>query len=301
MSVTTSVFLADRGVLRVSGEDARIFLQGLVSNDVLRVASDRAIWAAFLTPQGRYLHDFFLCQIGGALILEGEVARLPDLKRKLSMYKLRSRVTIDEPDPSLTVWALIGDGAAAAIGLPIAESGSAMPVVGGGVVFVDPRTAAAGLRAVLPKDHGADALSAHGFVAGNAADYDRQRIVLGLPDGSRDMLVEKSLLLECGFDELNGIDWQKGCYLGQELTARTRYRGLVKKRLLPVTIEGDLPPPGTPILLNGKEIGEIRSGVDGLALASFRVDGLAAISDAGGSVSVGDARVTPRRPSWASF
>ena len=300
MSVTTSVFLADRGVLRVSGEDARTFLQGLVSNDVLRVTPDRAIWAAFLTPQGRYLHDFFLCQIGGALILEGEVARLPELKRKLSMYKLRSRVTIDEPDLSLAVWALIGDGAAAAIGVPTGDPGSAISV-NGGVVFVDPRTAACGLRAVLPKDEGADALSACGFVTGSPADYDRHRITLGLPDGSRDMLVDKSLLLECGFDELNGIDWQKGCYLGQELTARTRYRGLVKKRLLPVTIEGDLPPPGTPILLNGKEIGEIRSGVDGLALASLRLDALAAVADAGGSVSVGNARVTPQRPSWASF
>ena len=300
MSVTTSVFLDGRGLLRVSGEDARTFLQGLVSNDVLRVAPDRAIWAAFLTPQGRYLHDFFVCQVGGALLLEGEAARLPELKRRLSIYKLRSRVSIEGPDPSLAVWALLGGEAAEAIGLPTAEPGSATPV-GGGVVFVDPRTAAAGLRAVLPKDMGADTLSAHGFVAVNSADYDRQRIVLGLPDGSRDMLVEKSLLLECGFDELNGIDWQKGCYLGQELTARTRYRGLVKKRLLPVAVEGELPPPGTPILLNGKEIGEIRSGVDGLAMASFRLEGLAAIADAGGSVAVGDARVTPRKPSWASF
>ncbi len=300
MSVTTSVFLDGRGLLRLSGEDARTFLQGLVSNDVLRVAPDRAIWAAFLTPQGRYLQDFFLCQIGGTLMLEGEVARLPELKRKLSMYKLRSRVSIEGPDSSLAVWALFGDGAPAAVGLPSTDPGSAMPL-GGGVVFVDPRTAASGLRAVLPKDEGADVLCAHGFVTGSPADYDRQRISLGLPDGSRDMLVEKSLLLECGFDELNGIDWQKGCYLGQELTARTRYRGLVKKRLLPVTIEGDLPPPGTPILLDGKEIGEIRSGVDGLALAFCRVDGLAAVVDAGGIVSVGNARVTPRRPSWASF
>ena len=98
MSLLTSTLLVDRGVLRVSGEDARSFLQGLVSNDVLRVASDRAIWAAFLTAQGRYLHDFFLSQLNGGLILEGESARLPDLKRRLSMYKLRSRVALEEPD-----------------------------------------------------------------------------------------------------------------------------------------------------------------------------------------------------------
>ena len=300
MSVPTSISLVGRGVFRLSGEDARSFLQGLISNDIFRVAPKRAIWAAFLSPQGRYLHDFFLCQIEDSLVLEGEAARLPDLRRRLLMYKLRSRVTIEEPDNSLAVWALIGRGAASAVGVPTEEPGAAISVHGG-VVFVDPRTMTGGLRAVLPRDKGEQILANFGFATGDLAEYDRLRIASGLPDGSRDMQIEKSLLLECGFDELHGIDWQKGCYLGQELTARTRYRGLVKKRLMPVTIEGDLPPPGTPILLNGKEIGEIRSGVEGLALASFRLDGLAAIADAGGSVAVGAARVTPHRPSWANF
>jgi hypothetical protein len=300
MNLPTSTLLVDRGVLRVSGEDARSFLQGLVSNDVLRVASDRAIWAAFLTAQGRYLHDFFLSQLNGGLILDGESARLPDLKRRLSMYKLRSRVTLEEPDRTFGVWALIGDGAASAIGLRTEEPGAALPV-NGGVVFVDPRTAAGGLRAVLPRDEGEETLADYGFTSGNLADYHRLRITHGLPDGSGDMLVEKSLLLECGFDELHGIDWQKGCYLGQELTARTRYRGLVKRRLVPVTVDGPLPPPGTPILLAGKEIGEVRSGVEGLAMAFFRLDGLAAVAEAGGSVIVGEARLTPHKPSWANF
>lgn len=293
----TSVYLANRGVLHVSGEDARPFLQGLVSNDVFRVAPDRTIWAAFLTPQGRYLHDFFLCQRDGELLLEGERERLPDLKRRLSMYKLRSRVTITDVDGQLAVWALIGEGAAVAIGLRSVEPGSAM-AVGGGVAFIDPRTASIGLRAILPRG-GADVLGGFGFTPGDAADYERLRIAEGLPDGSRDMQAEKSLLLDYGFDELNGIDWQKGCYLGQELTARMRYRGLVKRRIVPVTVEGSPPPPGTPILFDGKEIGEVRSGVGGLALALFRIDGLAAVMDAGGSVSVGDARLTPRLPSWA--
>jgi folate-binding protein YgfZ len=300
MSPPTSTLLVDRGVLRVAGEDARSFLQGLVSNDVLRVTPDRAIWAAFLTAQGRYLYDFFLSELNGGLILEGESARLPDLKRRLSMYKLRSRVTIEEPDQDFGVWVLIGDDAAAAIGLRVDEPGTALPV-NGGVVFVDPRTSACGLRAVLPRDEGEAILAGYGFTRGDPADYHRLRIKHGLPDGSRDMLVEKSLLLECGFDELHGIDWQKGCYLGQELTARTRYRGLVKRRLVPVTVDGALPPPGTPILLAGKEIGEVRSGVDGLALAFFRLDGLAAVADAGGSVVVGEAHLTPHKPSWANF
>jgi folate-binding protein YgfZ len=298
--VPICVPLAERGLLRIAGDDARVFLQGLVSNDVRRMDPERAIWAAFLSPQGRYLHDFFLCELDGVLILDAEAARLSDLKRRLAIYKLRSRVTIEEIGQPASVWALIGDGAAAAVGVRREEPGAATSFAGG-IVFMDPRSAAAGLRAVLPGGQAAATLGAAGFGQGDIQDYDRLRIRLGLPDGSRDMVVEKSLLLECGFDELNGIDWQKGCYLGQELTARMRYRGLVKKRLLPVTVEGALPPPGTPILLDGKDVGEVRSGVDGVALVSFRLDALAAIAEAGGSVSVGDARLTPNRPPWAKF
>jgi hypothetical protein len=298
--VPTCIPLAARRLLRVTGEDARIFLQGVVSNDVRRVAHDRAIWAAFLTPQGRYLHDFFLCELDGALILDAEAARLSDLKRRLSIYRLRSRVTIEEVGQATSVWALIGEGAAAAVGVRRTEPGAAASF-GGGVAFIDPRSAAAGLRAVLPSDQGPAALAASGFEGGDVQDYERLRIRLGLPDGSRDMLVEKSLLLECGFDELNGVDWQKGCYLGQEVTARTRYRGLVKKRLVRLAVDGPLPPAGTPIIWDGRDAGEVRSGVDGMALGLLRLDALEAIAAAGGSVEVGETRLTPSGPEGTEF
>lgn len=298
MRVASFLPLAGRGVLRIEGADARSFLQGLISNDIAGVSPGRAIWAAFLTPQGKYLHDFFVCETDGALLLEGEASRLPDLKRRLSMYRLRSQVSLEEAGSAIKVWALIGDGAAATAGLPSAEPGTA-GVLGDGVAFVDPRSAAAGLRALLPQQTGEETLIAQGFVASDPGAYDALRIPLGLPDGSRDILVEKSLLLECGFNELGGIDWEKGCYLGQELTARTRWRGLVKRRLLPMRVDGPLPQPGTPILLDGKEIGEIRSGVAGWAMASLRLDSLAAIGDAG--VAVGDARLHPQPPAWAEL
>ena len=297
MNATSFLPLAGRGALRIRGEDAPAFLQGLISNDVTRVSPTRTIWAAFLTPQGRYLHDFFVCDLDGALLLEGEAARLPDLKRRLSMFRLRSRVTIEEVEPAMAVWALTGDGAAAAVGLAGAQAGTAAPLAGG-VVFVDPRLATVGLRALLPAQTGEAALRALGFTATDIAAYEAQRISLGLPDGSRDILVEKSLLLEVGFDELGGIDWDKGCYLGQELTARTRWRGLVKRRLLPMRVEGRPPSPGTPILVNGKEVGEVRSGVDGWAMAVLRLDALPAIRAAGGVV-VGAARLLPEPPAWA--
>src|SRR6185503_18496273 len=108
------------------------------------------------------------------------------------------------------------------------------------------------------------------------AEYEALRLELGVPDGSRDLPVEKAILLENGFDELHGIDWQKGCYMGQELTARTKYRGLVRKRLLPVEIEGPLPAPGTPVMAGDKEAGEMRSGADGLGLALLRLEHLEA-------------------------
>lgn len=294
---TLSFFpLADRGVLRVAGEDARPFLQGLISNDVARVSPTQAVWAAFLTAQGRYLHDFFVVESDGALLLESEASRLADLKRRLSMYRLRSRVTIEPAEPPLSVWGLAGDAAAGAVGLDAGEAGSAV-VVAGGVVFVDPRLPAAGLRALLPRASGEAALLERGFRPGAAGSFDALRIELGLPDGSRDLMIDKTLLLEAGFLELGGIDWDKGCYLGQELTARMRWRGLVKRRLLPMRVQGPLPAAGTHILLDGREVGEVRSGADGWAMAMLRLDALAKIQAAGG-IAVEGARLSPQLPAW---
>ncbi len=115
-----------------------------------------------------------------------------------------------------------------------------------------------------------------------------------MPDGSRDLIVDKALLLENGFDELNGVDWQKGCYMGQELTARTKYRALIRKRLFPVRIEGALPAPGTPIYKDGQEVGELRSGSGSRALAMLRLDAV----KAGQKLTAGDVGVLPEIPAW---
>jgi len=291
MTQRTYAILDGRGVLTVAGADRNDFLQGLVSNDVTRVAPDRAIWAALLTPQGKYLHDFFIADIDGAFHLDCEAARLMDLGQLLHRYKLRAKVDLGIGE-GLAVAVLFGAGAAAALGLP-EEAGAARPLEGGGVVYVDPRLAAAGARAILPEDGAAAVLEGLGFAAGAAADYDRHRLSLGLSDGSRDLIVEKSTLLESNFDEFHGVDWDKGCYMGQELTARMKYRGLVKKRLMPVRIEGPPPPPGAPILYGDKEIGEMRSVRDGRALALIRLDALARSRDEGAALTAGAARVIP--------
>jgi hypothetical protein len=287
-----------RGLLAVAGEDRTAFLQGLVSNDVAKLSPGRALYSTFLTPQGRYLHDFFLAEIAGVFYLDCEAARRDDLKKRLSLYKLRSKVAIADASADWTVALLFGADALGRLGLPAAE-GSAKAFAGG-IAFTDPRLARLGARAILPRGNAPAALEAAGFAKGDPANYERIRIEAGVPDGSRDLPVEKAILLENGLDELHAIDWDKGCYMGQELTARTRYRGLVRKRLMPVAIEGPAPAPGEPVLFGEQETGEMRTVLDGIGLAMIRLEHLEA-ADAPGAFRAGAARLTPRKPDWAKF
>lgn len=289
---------ADRGVLSVAGPDARAFLQGLVSNDLDKVTAGRAVYAALLTAQGRFLHDFLIAELGGVLRLDCEAARLADLLRRLSLYRLRSKVELADAGADLCVALLFGESALETLRLP-AEPGSTAAFAGG-IAFVDPRLAALGARAILPRSGAEERLAAAGFSPGVAEDYERLRLTLGVPDGSRDMPVEKAILLENGFEELNGVDWQKGCYLGQELTARTKYRGVVRKRLVPVAIDGPVPQWGTPVMLGGNEAGEMRSALPGVGLALLRLECLDPPPPAG-ALTAGSARLTPRKPDWATF
>ena len=172
------------------------------------------------------------------------------------------------------------------------DDGSAAPCAGGTLVR-DPRGAALGLRAVLPVGADLAFLERAGFARGSPADYERHRIAMGAPDGSRDMEVGRATLMECGFEALNGVDFEKGCYVGQELTARTKHRGLVRRRLARVALEGPLPPAGTPIVAGEREVGEIRSGLGAAALAVLRLERIAAATEAGTPLTAGDTRVIP--------
>ncbi len=298
------VQLESRGIVTVAGADRQAFLQGLISNDVRRVDGSRAVYAAFLTPQGKYLHDFFVVALDDeTLALDCEAGRSDDLIRRLRPYRLRSKVAIEERSADWAVAALFGAGAAELPGLATDDPGAATSFAGG-VAYVDPRLAAAGARVILPRADAVGQLEAAGFIAETAAAYDRHRIALGLADGSRDMKVERSILLECGFDELHGVDWDKGCFLGQELTARTKYRALIRKRLIPLSVEGALPPPGTPVLRGGHEVGEIRSGAGDYALAMLRLEALddsGVKAGDGGPLTAGGVRVSPQIPSWLAL
>ena len=299
MNVLSSVLLASRAVLTVSGPDRRTFLQGLVSNDVDKAGEGQAIHAALLTPQGKFLHDLFIVELGDVLLLDVEAERRADLLKRLSMYRLRSKVTLADAGDDWSVMAFFGPGAGLPFGLPD-EAGKAVPS-SGGVVFVDPRLASLGLRGILPREEAEKIAISRGFAPAPFATYDRLRLEHGVPDGSRDLPVEKAILLESGFDELNGVDWKKGCYMGQELTARTKYRGLVRKRLMPVAIDGAVPEPGTPLSFDGKDAGEMRSGVDGIGMALVRLEAAEAAAQANRPIEAGGSRLFPQRPEWAKF
>ncbi len=273
--------LRDRSVLEVAGADAGSLLQGLVSNDLDRLADRPALHAALLTPQGKYLFDFIVTAPGDVLWLDVEAARLDELVRRLTLYRLRADATFT-PRSDLAVYAVF-DGAAPA-------------VAGAAVDVVDPRLGALGRRVVGAPATVEPALDA---VAGAASydEWDRFRLALGVPDGSRDLEPEKALLLENGFAELGGVDFDKGCFVGQELTARMRYRGTVRKRLVPVTLDGAAAP-GTPIRDGEIDVGELRSVAGDRGLALIRLDRWDKAKEAGRPLQAETAVVAPRLPDW---
>ena len=239
--------LQGRGLVHIEGADRVAFLQGLVSNNVERAAPDTLIYAALLTPQGKLLHDFFIHDTGDALLLDCEGgARAQDLYTRLNRYRLRSKVTlsVEENQP---VYAVFHDTS----GLP------------------DPRHAGMGRRAFEKP-----ALPEQSF-----DKWDTHRITLGIPDGSRDMIVDKSTLLECNLDTLNAIDWNKGCYMGQELTARMHYRGLAKKHIHAVRMDGGCPAPLTDLYNGDDLIGDMRSSSGDIGLALLKDDAVQKLDD----------------------
>jgi folate-binding protein YgfZ len=244
------VALPDRGVLEVAGEDRVSFLQGLVTQDVTLAAPGRAVFAALLTPQGRWLADFLIFAEDERFLLDVARSALGDLLTRLSRYRLRARVRFAELTASYHVYAVWG------------EDGPLIPA--GACVAPDPRHPELGLRILSPEPLA---------VTAPFEVWDAHRLALGIPEGVADLEAGETLLLEARYDELGAISWDKGCYLGQEITARTRYRGLVKRRLVPVRLsgEGPLPPRGTPVVdATGREIGTLRSCAAGHGLALLR-------------------------------
>lgn len=299
MSETLYALLPDRAVIRVSGPDRVSFLQGLVSNNIETISPEKSGYGALLSPQGKFLFDFFVYhQDEDSLLIECERGengeRAAELFKKLRMYKLRAKAELTDVSDSYDVIAVFGKDALSSLSLDATPGATAH--MADGIKAVDPRLAAMGARVLLPKNALAE-MAAIGAEESDVETYHQMRVMLGIPNGSEEMEVDKSILLESGFEELGGVDFKKGCYMGQELTARTKYRGLVRKRLLPVRIDGPAPNTGTPIMNGDKEAGIIRSvhGEFGLALVRLeRVD-----DDA--DLRAGDAKVTVSVPDWVQL
>jgi folate-binding protein YgfZ len=244
MSKPFYVPLPNRGLIHVEGEDRVEFLQGLISHNVEKLETSHILYGCLLTPQGKFLHDFFLHQGDEFILIDCEGgARAEDLYNRLNKYRLRSKVKLSV-EPYQPVYALFNSEE----GLP------------------DPRHFKMGNRTFeKPLE-----LDAEPF-----EEWDMQRIILGVPDGSRDMEVERSTLLECNIDKFNGLDFDKGCYMGQELTARMHHRNLGKKHLRSVKFEGAAPPaPFSDLEIDGKVIGSMRSSCRNIGLAIIKDDAI---------------------------
>ncbi len=292
--MTQAFIFADRGLLRVGGPDARALLQGLITADLNKLTADRAIYSALLTPQGKYLFDFHVSVDGQpvvsgkdqklglqeAMLLETAADRLPALERRLLLYRLRAAVTVESLASQPTVAVIFGGDAPALAGLP--ELPGAMARKGELTFMVDPRLAALGVRIYGAKAILETWLDARGIPMVVPAVFARHRVALAVPAGDIDLLVDKTIMLEAGLDQLGAVAFDKGCFIGQELTARTHYRGLVKRRLVPVLLEDAVVEPGYAVMAGEREAGEIRSTAPGMALALLRLDQLGAPLAAGG-------------------
>lgn len=240
-----------RRVVRVTGKDALTFLQGLVSNDVLPLAKGPgAVWTALLTPQGKYLADFFVVNTGQELLLDLPEVLADGILQRLTMYRLRADVTLTASD------------LAVGRGLGVAPDG-ALP---------DPRHPALGWR-----HYGAGPAAA-------AVDWDAIRVAHVIPETGVELIPNEGYLLETGFDRLHGVDFRKGCYVGQEVTARMRHKTELRKGLVRVTVSAPVPV-GTQILTDGKEAGTLYTQAGGKGIAWLRFDRSA------GEMRAGDARI----------
>ena len=263
MSETTCIAaLQSRALIAVAGDDWKSFLQGLLTQDVETLAPGQARFGALLTPQGRLLYDLFIVGREDGCWLDCAADRRAALLQRLTIYKLRAKVTLAADEtPVLAAWgpAPVGDGWVA-----------------------DPRLAALGWRGY----------GAVGAANAGEADYERHRLQVGAP-GPADWGEDAAYPLEADFDLMNGVDFRKGCFVGQETTSRMKRRGSIKSRMLPIRFDGPAPAHGAEILAGTLRAGEVLSGTDGIAMALVRLDRVE-----GAELTVDGRACEVLRPDW---
>ena len=270
----TRTWLGDRSVVCVEGEDAESFLQGLLTNDVEGLAPGEARYGALLTPQGKILFDMLVVRIaseaGKAFRLDCTAAQAANLAKRLGFYKLRAKVTVVDASADFGVIAAWEDRPEPAPGMTL---------------YADPRDPRLGWRAILPRVE-AEAVGQTGLPA-----YERLRVHSVIPEGGVDFVYGDAFPQDANFDLLSGVDFKKGCYVGQEVVSRMKHRGTARKRIVRVRLSSEAPPPGTPVLDGELPVGAIGSSFAQEALAMLRLDRVEEAGAAGRRLTAGGAEV----------
>jgi folate-binding protein YgfZ len=265
-----AALLTDRGVLRVTGEPARHFLNNLVTSDIETLAPGTARYTALLSPQGKIVADFFVVAAPayeGGFYIDCSVDIAAELHQKLGFYRLRAKLTIAKVDLAvLAAWD--GDGSTAR-----------------GIVYHDPRLPALGLRVLVSPDAAKDAAAELGATWVDANDYDAHRIALGVPRGGLDFLYGDAFPHDADLDKLHGVDFGKGCFIGQEVVSRVEHRGTARNRIVPVSFDDEAPPIGANVMAGDKIVGTMGSSADEMGLAMLRIDRVADALAAGARLS----------------
>jgi tRNA-modifying protein YgfZ len=280
--------LADRGVVRVAGEDASSLLQGVITADMELLSAQPAIHAALLTPQGKILFDFFVVKVPGGFLLETAADKAADVAKRLAMYKLRAKADIQDRSSAYRVFAAWG---------------SAPSNVGGDGethIFPDPRLGALGWRGLTGARLVSGIASAIGGQDASPEDYHAHRIALGVPEGGKDYAFGDTFPHEADLDQLNGVSFSKGCFVGQEVVSRMQNRASARKRVVPVAGEAPLTP-GTEVKAGAAVIGSVGSVAGKQGLALVRLDRAAEAAAKGDRLIAGGVAITLRRPQWATF
>jgi tRNA-modifying protein YgfZ len=284
-----AALLPDRGVVKVAGLDGRKFLNGLVTADLGRVAPGQPRFAALLTPQGKILADFIVAEAdpadGGGFFLDAPRSLARMLTDRLNFYKLRATVMIEDLSETLGVMAVWeGQGET--------EYGLSYP---------DPRLPELGTRCMLPPHLAAEAAAEIGSDFVDASIYEAHRIALGVPRGGIDFAYGDTFPHESDMDQLHGVDFDKGCFVGQEVVSRIEHRAIARARIVPVSFDGPPPEAGLPVMAGDRNVGRMGSGMTGRGLATLRLDRIEEALTSGASLVAGGIKLQPLKASWARF
>lgn len=287
MSTSFVAPLPDRGVLQVSGYDARAFLHGLVTNDVEALKPGEARFAALLSPQGKILFDFFIYGKGESLLLDCPAAQLSDLIKRLSIYKLRAKVVIEDVSSQFVVAAFWGESKT--LGLA--------PVIS---AYADPRYEPMGWRLLVPREEVRALAGLTSAMESGADQYHAHRIALAVPEGGKDYTFGDTFPHEACYDQLNGVDFNKGCYVGQEVVSRMQHRGTARTRIIAVEADGPLAS-GSDVTAGDYPIGKLGSVSGHRAIALVRLDRATEALEKGGSIDADGTALALKRPPWAKY